>query len=124
MNGKIQDDRLRGKVMLINKNENVHVKFVSYTGRFPNLCRGTLTLEIDGVEYTFGGGYKEPETDFASFWCSGGSTWFDDEWREHVEEREWIIDVDNLPEQFRKYAQEIDRVFNENVEWGCCGGCI
>ncbi len=110
--------------MLINSGANTHVKFVNYTGKYPNLCRGTLTLEIDGIEYTFGGKYNEPETDFKQFWCSGGNVRFDDNWCAHVEREEWTIDVDDLPEQFREYAQEIDRVFNENVEWGCCGGCI
>lgn len=37
---------------------------------------------------------------------------------------EWQIDVERIPEQFRKYAAEIDQVFNDNVELGCCGGCI
>ena len=116
----------RGKVMLINKNDNIntHVKFVNYTGEYPNLCRGTLTLEIDGIEYTFGGKYYESKTDFKRFWYSGGSVSFDDEWNAYVETGKWEIDVDDLPEQFRKYAYEIDRVFNENVDWGCCGGCI
>lgn len=36
---------------------------------------------------------------------------------------EWTIDVLELPEKFRKYAAEIDNVFNTNVEYGCCGGC-
>ena len=41
--------------MLINKKENgKRVKFVSYTGEYPNLCDGVLTLEIDGVQYKFG----------------------------------------------------------------------
>lgn len=107
--------------MLVNQNNNeTHVKFISYTGEYPCLCFGNLTLEIDGIEYTFG----NSNTDFASFWHSGGSVWFDDEWGEHVEGGEWSIDVDDLPEQFRKYVQEIDSVFNENVEWGCCGGCV
>ena len=111
--------------MLVNNNmESQHVKFISYTGEYPNLCSGTLTLEIDDIEYTFGGGYKESKTDFRRFWSSGGSVWFDDEWGEHVDGGEWSIDVGDLPEQFRKYAKEIDRVFNDNVEWGCCGGCV
>ena len=37
---------------------------------------------------------------------------------------EWQIDVERIPEQFRKYTTEIDEVFNANVEYGCCGGCI
>lgn len=111
--------------MLINNDiETQHVKFISYTGAYPNLCSGTLTLEIDGVEYTFGGSYKEPKPEFEGFWCSGGNVWFDGEWNAHVDNGEWKININDLPEQFRKYAQEIDSVFNENVEWGCCGGCI
>ena len=39
----------------MNKRENCHVKFVSYTGEYPILCSGKLTLEIDGVIYTFRG---------------------------------------------------------------------
>lgn len=108
--------------MLINKNENTnaHVKFINYTGRYPNLCSGILTLEIDGVEYTFGSSWKEPKSDFEKFWYSGGGITKDYE----AYDGEWQIDVDDLPEQFRKYATEIDDVFNSNVSWGCCGGCI
>ena len=35
----------------------------------------------------------------------------------------WVIDVEKIPEKYRKYAAEIDEVFNENVERGHCGGC-
>lgn len=101
-----------------------HVKFISYTGKYPNLCSGILTLEIDGVEHTFGNKNNEHQPEFESFWCSGGNVWFSDNWDAHVEEGKWSIDVDYLPEQFRKYVQEIDRIFNENVESGCCGGCV
>lgn len=112
--------------MLINKNYDTksHVKFINYTGRYPSLCMGILTLEIDGIEYTFGDSWKNPKPDFNKFWCSGGSVTADEDWDFNVKQDEWTIDVNDLPEQFRKYATEIDEVFNDNVEWGCCGGCI
>ena len=75
-----------------------HVKFISYDGKWPNLCRGTLIFEIDGERVIFG--------------------------YHHLGEKFNEIDAKELPEQYRKYAEEIERVFNENVEWGCCGGCI
>lgn len=129
--------------MLVNKkNSNTsRVKFISYTGEFPNLCSGVLTLEIDGKEYKFGHDYtmyhfhkdinawvqedEDPQNpNFNSFWTSGGSVTFDEDWDSVVEQGEWEIDVEELPEQFWDVADEIDRVFNENVPFGCCGGCL
>lgn len=129
--------------MLVNKkNSNTsRVKFISYTGEYPNLCSGVLTLEIDGKEYKFGHNYtmyhfhkdinawvqedEDPQNpNFNSFWTSGGSVTFDEDWDSVVEQGEWKIDVEELPEQFWGVADEIDRVFNENVPFGCCGGCV
>lgn len=108
--------------MVINRElyeRNDHVKFISYTGRFPNLCRGVLTLEIDGKRYTFGYPFGEPRPDFDMFWTSGGDVRDSD----NVQTGEWIINMVLLPMEFHEYVDEIDRVFNENVEHGCCGGC-
>lgn len=92
-----------------------HVKFVSYTGAYPNLCSGILTLEIDGEEVGFG--YGTPNR---PFWSSGGGITDD----YYPIDGEWIIDAERIPSEYRQYADEIDRVFNYNVEHGCCGGCI
>ena len=91
-----------------------HVKFVSYTGKYPNLCSGNLTLLIDGETVKFDG-IKD------RFWESGG--FISDDY-EDVYKEEWIISIDDLPEKYRKYAYEIDRVFNAHVPHGCCGGRI
>ena len=110
--------------MLINHNNNKtsHVRLVSYTGRYPNLCSGILTLEIDGEIVNFGyGRWREDCPKYKPFWSSGGHLMPN---YEGAAQGEWKIDVNRLPEQFRKYATEIDEVFNNNVPWGCCGGCI
>lgn len=72
---------------MINKSiDSGHIKFISYTGKYPNLCSGVLTLDVtDG---------------------------------------EWLIDFDEIPDCFKKYAEEIGETFNTNVPYGCCGGCI
>lgn len=103
-----------------------HIKFVSYSGEYPNLCCGKLVLNIDGKDYSFGSGYaiSDGESDFLPFWYSGGSVSFDNDWNANVESGRWQIDSLDLPEQFRKYANEIDDVFNDNVPYGCCGGCV
>ena len=129
--------------MLVNKKSSntSRVKFISYTGEYPNLCSGVLTLEIDGVQYKFGHEYanyhldndgngyfsdEDPEhPNFNSFWSSGGSVTHDKNWNFHVEHGEWNIDVDKLPEQFWDVAEEIDEIMNSGViPEGCCGGCV
>lgn len=114
--------------MLVNIQDNTtkqHVKFISYTGRYPNLCNGVLTLEIDGNECRFGHSFSnwrnwKTDGNFNKFWHSGGGITSD----YSTYEGEWEIDVQELPEQFKQYAAEIDEVFNANVPYGCCGGCI
>lgn len=115
--------------MLINSNAlcNENIEFVSYTGSYPNLCRGVLTLKIDGEEVKFGHESKDfdwknnkyKDNNYSSFWRSGGG--LDSEYCAY--QSEWLIDVSELPEQYRKYAREINEIFNESVPFGCCGGC-
>lgn len=114
---------------LIN-NEPQHVKFVSYTGKYPNLCSGVLTLEIDGETYRFGHDYgwgNDWETDgnYEPFWSSGGSCGFSNNYEDSYRHSgEWIINASSLPEKLRPLSAEIDAVFNDNVPQGCCGGCL
>ncbi len=131
--------------MLVKKNKSSsgasRVKFISYTGKWPNLCTGILTLEIDGEVCKFGHNLdtmtwdekekkwvytdEDPQNpNYEPFWHSGGSVTGgppDYDFRTHC--GEWEIDVDELDQKFWDVASEIDDVFNANVEWGCCGGC-
>ncbi len=111
--------------MLINKKkETSHVRFVSYTSKPMCLCDGILTLEIDGEIQIFGDNDWYGNQYGQRFWSSGGSCGFTNDGREYCYTGEWIIDASELPEELQKYAEEIDEVFNRNVEYGCCGGCI
>jgi hypothetical protein len=85
------------------------VKFVSYDGKYPNLCFGDLILEIDGKEVLLSDCMR-----------SGGSVSFTDDWSEVVSQGEWEVDI---PEEYKQYKEEIGCVVNSNVRFGCCGGC-
>ena len=116
--------------------ENKSIKFISYSGEYPNLCRGQLIVEIDGQIVKFGHDtynyvcskdINVPASDgaFNSFWSSGGSCYFTNDYSEaNVEDGDWIIDEKELPEKYRKYSVILDQLFNENVPSGCCGGCL
>jgi len=124
--------------MVINSKvkNNENIKFISYSGKYPNLCRGQLIVEIDGEVVKFGhdtfnyeykNGMNEPATDgaYQSFWESGGSCYFTNNYAQsHVEGGSWIIDESELPEKYRKYSAVLDELFNYNVPSGCCGGCL
>lgn len=92
------------------------VEFVSYNGEYPNLCSGLLVVKIDGVEVKFGG------SDHTGFWCSGGCIKGDNNCNMWAERGEW--ELGHIEDEFKDVAEELIRVFNENVEHGCCGGCI
>ena len=96
------------------------VKFISYDGKYPNLCRGTLMVEIDGEQIRFGYG---DDCDYDPFWFSTGSCGFTGDWDSYVTGGEWECDGD-LPEKFKQYQDELIELMNTNVELGCCGGCL
>lgn len=85
------------------------VEFVNYDGRYPCLCIGELVIRIDGKDVNLG-----------NCLTSGGNVWFHD-WEERIDKGEWIVSV---PNEYQEYAEEITKVVNENVPYGCCGGCI
>ena len=88
------------------------VEFVSYDGKWPCLCHGTLIIKVDGKTYSF-----------RNAMISGGRICHDDSWDMWAEEGDWEIDLEEHTE-LEPYKEEITRVVNENVKHGCCGGCI
>ena len=97
------------------------IKFINYDGRCPNLCSGTLTLQVKDKVYEFG--YDKR---YEPFWESGGSCGFrgGDYDNEYVIKEKWVIDSADLPEELQQYVDIITELFNENVPFGCCGGCL
>jgi hypothetical protein len=100
-------------VMKTLKDKKCRVEFVSYTGRYPNLCAGVLTLRVDGKEIVF------PSHSLSS----GGSTYFTNDYADsHIEEGEWSVEFpDDFPDEL---MAEATQVVNDNVRLGCCGGCL
>lgn len=102
----------------------MEIKFVSYDGEFPTLCMGTLVLNIDGEQYYFSDFIDKDDHHFRSFWRSGGSVQFDEDWNENISRGAWELTKLFLPDFLKPYGQQLIDIFNENVAYGCCGGCI
>jgi len=91
------------------------LKFVSYTGEWPTLCMGTLILSLDGEDITFPPFCLE----------SGGDVWFGKDWSGHITKGPWcIVKFPEALQYDKALQQEAVRLVNENVDWGCCGGCL
>jgi hypothetical protein len=90
-----------------------NLSFVSYDGEYPNLCSGTLILNLDGKNIKFR----------SHCLSSGGSVSFDEDWQEIVTEGPWHIHdwPENFPNELKDLAEQL---VNDNIPWGCCGGCI
>lgn len=121
------------------------IEFISYTGKYPNLCRGILTVKINGREYKFGHdfsyyNYKENRYDnedlnnpnFDEFWATGGLINIKNTNYIYmsVEKHPWVLNSvydkvdENHPQWIKDVLPQLLNVFNENVNYGCCGGCI
>jgi hypothetical protein len=89
------------------------IKFISYDGHYPNLCSGTLVLEMNGIQYSIIRGLS-----------SGGSVSFDEHWSEEVTDGPWTLNIDNFPAILKPLEYEITHLINAHIPWGCCGGCV
>lgn len=118
---------------------NKEIKYIDYTGEWPSLCCGTLIVSIDGQETHFGpeyyswldGDFDNDEEAlkikyYPSFWLTGGSVWFDEDYDSHIETGPWYYDdsLNNFPEFDKEDVEKLIELFNNNVPHGCCGGCI
>lgn len=112
------------------------IKFISYDGKWPCLCCGQLKLKVGRRIYTFGRSYdsftskdSDAEGMYPKFWVSGGKVTADEDWNFDIQTDEWVSDINDFnrkdfPKEVVDNIDEIMKVFNENVPYGCCGGCI
>lgn len=102
------------------------IEFVSYTGEYPCLCFGILTLLIDGRKTTFGNPSKETVCDHRAFWKSGGIIYLNDnnDGEYYVTEGDWIVNDALLPDYLKPYSKELSEIMNRSVPRGHCGGCL
>lgn len=91
---------------------------IAYTGAFPELCLGLLTVTIDGEPWEFpldclrsGGeiirarrGRNEEDEVVVGPW----------------EIRRWPPDFPDDP----ALRQHVRTMINRHLPWGCCGGCL
>ena len=128
------------------------IEFVSYDGKFPTLCESLLVVRIDARLYAFSP--YQNESMYRSFWNrldrmgvleddsitkvsgfylrSGGYIdWGEDGENPKIVKGKWIIDDKAMKlengERFilsGEQKSELEKVINQNIEFGCCGGCI
>lgn len=93
----------------------VNVEFISYDGAYPDLCSGKLIISINGIRHFISDGLNSSKEVSLSV--------IPDYYADiHKEKGKWwSVDV---PKELEQYKKEIEKVVNDNVQQGCCGGCI
>ena len=104
------------------------VKFNSYDGKWPNLCSGTLSFDIEDLD--------DPDWEpitirLKDCLVSSGSCYFKGDYDEAVTEQgPWEVDLNDYvdsdeisPKLLLNLKPQIVKMVNENVSFGCCGGC-
>lgn len=91
------------------------IEFISYDGKYPSLCLGTLVIKVNNEIYHL-----------QNILSSGGEVYFagNDYSDPVITKGKWEIDDTLFPEKLKPYIKEIKEIVNENVEFGCCGGCL
>ena len=91
------------------------IKFVSYDGKYPSLCSGTLVLSVDGKDVS------------EKYCLISGGDWYINKTDEGVSKGDWKLDTIYSFKDMHFTDEEvkyIEKLVNENVKKGCCGGCI
>jgi hypothetical protein len=89
---------------------NQDVKFISYDGKYPNLCNGVLTFSVDG----------EVRTTSRNALKSGGGN------RPNTFKGDWQLYEDEpaFADLSKRSLSYLIAEVNDNItERGCCGGC-
>lgn len=115
------------------------IEFILYDGKYPTLCSGMLILKVLGRLYALCSWPEYMNKKYERFrscvlkdplitkvysvnFMSGGRTdWTAGSW-DRIIQGDW--EIDGLPPSLEIFHNQIVSLFNENVEHGCCGGCL
>lgn len=91
--------------------EELDIK-IQYDGKYPCLCMGHLIVWINDKKWDFGKYVLD----------SGGNIIYDEN---RIVKGEWIIPDNCWPEGFpEEYKKQVLSTVNEEIPYGCCGGCL
>lgn len=107
---KYEEDYLEADIA----NHPPKIEFIKYTGKWPTLCSGELYFKVNGKEYKIKGLVPGGEVGFKGGY--GGES--------YIKKGPWRLHNHDFPKELKSYKRLITNMVNENVKYGCCGGCL